>query len=89
MTITVGTIGPQRGPCINHLLILMSAIRVKSGTRSVRNAAPCRLSVHATALTKCCAAEAKYPKIAGARAISVFGKPLMATAWHIVQYPMR
>jgi hypothetical protein len=36
MTITVGTIGPQRGPAINPLLIFMSAIPVNSGTAEVR-----------------------------------------------------
>jgi hypothetical protein len=32
MTITVGVAAGQRGAAINHLLILMSALRVNSGT---------------------------------------------------------
>ena len=55
MTITVGTIGPQRGPAINPLLIFMSAIPVNSGTAEVRkNAAlstrQCVQLPHETAL---------------------------------------
>ncbi len=44
MTITVGMVGPQRGVAINHLLILMSAFQVKSGTGDIRQAA---IAVHA------------------------------------------
>jgi hypothetical protein len=55
MTITVGMIGPQRGPAINPLLIFMSAIRVNSGTAEVRKnvairSAPCMQLPHETSL---------------------------------------
>jgi hypothetical protein len=55
MTITVGMIGPQRGPAINPLLIFMSAIRVNSGTAEVRKnvafrSTPCMQLPHETSL---------------------------------------
>jgi hypothetical protein len=39
MTIIAGVAGPQRVAAFNHLLILMSALRVKSGTGKGRHAA--------------------------------------------------
>jgi hypothetical protein len=52
MTITVGMIGPQRGPTLNPLLIFMSAIRVNSGTVEVRKNAASRPTRACNCLTK-------------------------------------